>query len=61
MSASSRPFLGHCAAALAGPSFIGRELLGGHVACAQARRRPAWLPRARISWIYPIDTQGVFA
>jgi len=48
MSTSRRQFLGHSAAALAGLSFIGCELLGGHVACAQARRRETRVAGKRV-------------
>ena len=48
MSTNRRQFLGSSAGALSGLAFIGCELLGGHHACAQPKRRETTLAGKRV-------------
>jgi len=48
MTTSRRQFLGTSAGTLAGLSFIGCELLGGHTACAQTKRRETMVAGKRV-------------
>ena len=48
MTTTRRQFLGTSAGTLAGLSFIGCELLGGHTACAQTKRRETMVAGKRV-------------